>query len=299
MRFYKNATTHPSSMVRRWRTKWVTSIVVLILLFSSLFVSVSLSLLQDTNRVSIYGTISYEEPIIAGTIYFESDNEVDPFKEWRGEVYNSPGGGQIYGDRTSEGPSDADLRQITNPVHSGIYAAEWYVGNPTAQTGYTSQVKGLYWRIDQHEAYYSTWYYFPSDFHGTIGGWCNIMQWKDDSSPYDPTCIVLTKEYEDGTWLIVQQWKPYSWGARIMKLPEGQWFHLQIYYKVGDVDGTVRVWVDGKLVKEFINVDTKGSDPNVMWGIGNYPDASHPPNQSIHTDDTYVTSEYIDPAIWG
>lgn len=280
--------------------KHVTSIfVLLVLLFSSLLISVSLGQPQDNISISTYGAISYGGPTIPGILYFKNDNEVDPFKEWRGEVYNSPGGGEIYGDRTSVGPSDADLRQVTNPTHSGTYASEWYVGNLTAQTEYTSQVKGMYWRINQQEAYYSTWYYFPSDFHDTTGGWCNIMQWKDDSPPYDPTCIVLAKEYEDGTWLIVQQWTPYSWGARVIKLPEGLWFHLQIYYKVGDVDGAVKIWVDGELMKEFTNVDTKGTDLNVMWGIGNYPDTTHPPYQSIYTDDSYVTSEYLDPAIWG
>jgi len=236
-------------------------------------------------------------PNIVSIIYFKSDNEIDPSKEWRGEIYNEAGGGEIYGDRTSVGPSDAELRQNSRIKHSGTYAAEWYVGNVKAQIEYPSQVKGIYWRINQREAYYSTWYYFPDSFHGSIGGWCNIMQWKDCSSPYDPVGIVIVKEYIDGTWLTVQEWHG-EWGDRLMKLPKGRWFQLQIYYKVGIIDGEVKVWVDGKLMANWTNIRTRGSGSDVMWGIGYYPDFSHPPNQSFYTDDTYVTNEFLDPNIW-
>ena len=220
----------------------------------------------------------------SATIYFHSGFETGDVSEWLvGDGGNHTGGGYVTNEKS----------------YTGQYSWKAY-NNPDFPPPDDISAKLLRWRFDYREANYSAWYFWPVDYrvNGVGGQYVNIFQWKERTSPWDPTWIVAVKnsyQYPGEDEIIVHDYH----GVRILrngiKLPKGRWFHLEAFMKTGWTDGQLTVWLDGQQIFNFTNINTSGNSSNtsgyLMWGVGNYGDSGL--GKYIYVDDAIVSDKRL------
>lgn len=163
--------------------------------------------------------------------------------------------------------------------------------------------KLLKWNLDDTRAYFSVWVYWPSSEvvsgHGSGGfvDYLNLMQWKERTSPYNPTWVIAVTGLGPG----VDQFAIHDWynGQPIVhtgvSVPKDQWFNLTAYMKEGfGTSGELTVWLNHALLYHQSGINTLGAATNttahLMWGIGNYSNALvGQGEQSIYFADAIVT----------
>jgi hypothetical protein len=224
--------------------------------------------------------ICLTQPAMAsGTVYFYSGFETGDVSEWIGDGGgNHTGGGYV----TTEKPRTGDY--------------SWKAFNdPRLAPPDDISAKLLRWRLDYKQAFYSAWYFWPEDFvvSGVGSQYVNIFQWKERTSPYDPTWIVAVKnsyEYPGHDELVVHDWHNAKIYRNGVKLPKGQWFQLKAFMKTGRTDGKLTVWLNGIQIFDFTNINTLGNSPNyLMWGVGSYGGCAY--GKHLYVDDVRVSTE--------
>jgi Bacterial Ig-like domain (group 2)/Polysaccharide lyase len=174
-----------------------------------------------------------------------------------------------------------------------------------AYTPYSSNhsAKLLKWNLDDTQAYFSAWVYWPSsevvsgNGSGGFIDYLNLMQWKERSSPWNPTWVIAVTGLSAG----VDQFAIHDWYNNQpivhtgVQVPKDQWFNLTAYLKEGfGTSGEVTVWLNHALLYHQSGINTLGAATNttahLMWGIGNYSNALvDQGEQSIYFDDVTVT----------
>ncbi len=170
-------------------------------------------------------------------------------------------------------------------------------------------IKLLHWGpwADGDAYLYSAWYYWPSDYHvyeSALNKYTNIMQWKGRGKPdWDPTWVVAVQAVPgaDADEIVLHDWHGRMTGQDIHKPatsvtpPKDRWFNVTALYIPDKVNGTIKVWVDFKLLLALEGVPTLTSDyqdRDLMWGVGNYggsalgPDGDTP--RGFFVDDVVV-----------
>ncbi|HET7249474.1 MAG TPA: Ig-like domain-containing protein [Gemmatimonadales bacterium] len=163
--------------------------------------------------------------------------------------------------------------------------------------------KLLKWNLDDVQAYFSVWVYWPSNEvvsgHGSGGfvDYLNLMQWKERSSPYNPTWVIAVTGLSPG----VDQFAIHDWYNSQpivhtgVPVPKDQWFNLTAFMKEGfGTSGELTVWLNHQLLYHQSGINTLGAATNttahLMWGIGNYSNALvGQGEQSIYFADAIVT----------
>jgi hypothetical protein len=174
-----------------------------------------------------------------------------------------------------------------------------------AYTPYSSNhsAKLLKWNLDDTQAYFSAWVYWPSNEvvsgNGTDGfiDYLNLMQWKERASPWNPTWVIAVVGMGPGKdQFAIHDW--YNSQPMVhtgVQVPKDQWFNLTAYMKEGfGTSGAITVWVNHTLLYHQSGINTLGGATNttahLMWGIGNYSNALvGQGEQSIYFDDVTVT----------
>jgi hypothetical protein len=228
----------------------------------------------------IIGFLFISNPSNASTLYFFCGFETKDVSPWIKD-----GGGNQTGDGFV----------TTEKVHTKSYS--WKAYNSLER----KDAKLLRWRFDYPQAYYSAWYFWPSDFvvTGTKGAYVNIFQWKERAAPYDPTWIIAVKNSYTNPGqdeIVVHDYH----GAQIYRnnvlLTKGVWFHLEALMKCGRNDGQLIVWLNGKKIFQFDNINTLGNLQNtsfLMWGVGNYGDSGI--GKYLYVDDAAVSDFRVYP----
>jgi hypothetical protein len=228
--------------------------------------------------------VSAGAPVIKGPeiIHFHSGFEKGNVSEWIFDYNgNHTGGGYV-----------------TNELsHSGSFSWKAY-NDPELPGIYRISAKLLRWRFDHKEAYYSAWFYWPSNYRvsGIANQYVNFFQWKERTRPYDPTWIIVVY----GGWGVdqigIHDWKRKIIHRKGIHVPKGRWFHVEAYMRAGHRDGKLIVWLDGKEIYRFNNINILGSHKNpsyLMWGVGNYGEPGV--GKHIYVDDVIVSTYRIGP----
>jgi len=225
---------------------------------------------------------------------FNASFEDGTIGEWTApSEYGYPGGNQAGGGYVSK-----------EQAHSGVHSWKAY-NDPKLAPPENYSAKLVRWRFDYAEAYYSAWYYWPTDYlvdDGTPRS-VNILQFKERTKPSPPTWTVNVKSSKshpgvDHLNLYDCQGHAAHNAPGGLPVPKGRWFHLAVYQKAGRTDGELAVWLDGARVFNLKRVNTLGSanntnPPFLEWGVGNYGPAGI--DKFIYVDDTVVTNAANDP----
>lgn len=210
--------------------------------------------------------------------YFSSSFETGNVSEWLADDGgNHQGGGYV----------------TTERALTGKYSWKAY-NDPKLSSPDNISAKLLRWRFDYKEAFYSAWYFWPTDYNtkGVDGEYINMFQWKERTSPYDPTWIVAVKpSVSTGKdELVVHDWhgkKIYRTG---IAFPKGTWFKLEAFLRAGRTDGQLIVWFNDQEIFRLNQINTLGNTPSyLMWGVGNYGGAGL--DKFIYVDDAKVSSQ--------
>jgi uncharacterized protein YjdB len=219
---------------------------------------------------------------------FSSSFEDGTISEWTAANQWGPGGGQEGGATVS-----------TDRAHSGVYSWKGS-NNPALAPPANYSAKVTRWRFDYTEGYYSAWYWLAPDFTVPAGKPTNIFQFKERTSPWDPTWVVNVKKVGG-----VDVLNLYDWHGRVSydfpgAVPKGQWFHVAAYQRVSRTAGEIIVWRDGVRLIALKNVNTLGaptntSPPYLMWGVGNYAFDGSSVGGILYVDDAAVSNAVTDP----
>lgn len=214
------------------------------------------------------------------TVYFQSTFETGDVSEWIGDGGgNHTGGGRV----------------VAGIARSGNHSWKAY-NDPNLPYPYNESAKLLRWRFDYLQAYYSAWFFWPTDYrvNGIGGQYVNIFQWKERSFPYDPTWIVAVKNsysHPGMDEIVLHDYHGVHLFRNNVILPKGRWFMLEAFMKLGRADGKLIVWLDGRKIFDLTNINTSGNPSNVtgflMWGVGNYGNSGI--GKYIFVDDAIVS----------
>jgi len=229
---------------------------------------------------------------------FNSSFEDPTLADWTGPNPTPLAGGELQG---AEGTWQTTQYAVpsTDHVRSGTYG--W---KARTSLDWQHSAKLLRWRFDDPAAFYSVWCYWPSNLtvngHGSAGftDYLNLFQWKERTSPWNPTWIVAVDGTPGTTTLdefIVHDW--YGTQPIVhtgVTVPKDQWFNLTAYMKEGfGTSGQIIVWLNNQIIFNQSGINTLGGPTNttahLMWGIGNYSNALvGQGGESLYFDDALV-----------
>jgi hypothetical protein len=324
-------------------------IILMLGIFSIPIVQATGTSLSPVQTISSYGAIDYSSRI---TMYFphtgEGDFERFPFcigdyqQDWDwANGYQMDAGGNLFSYSDRGNNPDVYIRQSTQHVQQGNYSAEFHLGQTTIPTHGDAKHCKLYEEDQreypssylhptdgQPEAYYSAWFWFPSDFAETFlsdYSWKLLMQWADreggdpghtwvDAGGVTRDCFpTIALLFNGGTLRFFNsnfyrypnpeayREKGVVWetGYTVSSIPKEQWVHIEVFLKMSSgfqvLDGRGIVWINEHKVLDVVvglwNYWTVPGDVGLCWGIGCYGDASN--IGSIWIDNVQVANGYI------
>lgn len=187
---------------------------------------------------------------------------------------------------------DSGYRLVTSPVHNGAFAAAFDM-SPSSRGG-ERQTRCVREGVLPIEAYYSAWYYVPSDlpsahdwnlFHfaggkpGTLlhGLWDVSM---DDSAGNGLAVYIYGAVKSNG----------HFGQADSKPIPKDRWFQLEFYLKrAADATGEVALYQDGEELIRRASIVTDDS-PFGEWYVGNYAGSLDDTSStvSVYVDDVTI-----------
>ena len=191
---------------------------------------------------------------------------------------------------------------ITNEFsRSGDYS--WRAQNGAVNNGaWDYSAKLLRWRFDYDTAYYSGWFWWPTDYNTVwqrppSADYINMFQFKERRSPWDPSIIlaVVPDVHGGGSKDVIGIHDAghgstpvaiYRGDLNKTEVVKGQWNHL-IAYAEQRKSGRIVAWLNGERIFDRSGLDFILGSDNAMWGVGNYgPDGI---GKHIYWDDIRVT----------
>lgn len=198
---------------------------------------------------------------------FTSSFEDGTISEWTAPTPDQPD--RVGGHQNGGGYVTQDM------AHSGAYSWKGY-NDPSLPPPENYSAKLLRWRFDWLEAYYSAWYWWPPERNVAQSEPINVFQFKERTSPYNPSWLVHAKRVNGLDILELWDWYGHvGYKNPAALLPKGRWFHIAAYQKVSRTAGELTVWLDGVRIYDLSGINTLGgatntSPPFLMWGVGNY-----------------------------
>lgn len=225
-------------------------------------------------------------------ILWATSHETGDLSDW----YRDQGGGAFI-------TGTADVSVTDEAAHTGKYSAKLEVW------GIDKEVRGarlFRWGEYLTEGYFSAWYLFP--VLPQVNDWLNIFEFKkkdyakgEGNGAIDPTWYNVVKNYPCrwGIFLTLTHWNQvYNLPGNVRDSPlirVGEWFHIEWYYKDGLEDGVVRIWINGELIWDMENVDTRGVDPHIQWAPVLYGTGVTPGHLALYVDDAAVSTQRVGP----
>jgi len=229
-----------------------------------------------------------------GSVLWSADMETGDLSQWsRPDVPGGPNaGGGVFNSGTATATVD-----VASLSHGGSHSAKLYVNTLSSPEISTSGTRLFRWlESETHtDVFYSVWYFFPRRY--TPNGnppWWNVFTWKskhDDTS--DPFFALNVGNRPDGSmfFYLYNQNTKTSYSQAIMNIPDGQWFHVEAFYKcAGDNTGHVTFWQDGVQLFDVPNVQTRYAGGTCEWSVNNYSSSLNPATATIYVDDAAICS---------
>jgi hypothetical protein len=181
---------------------------------------------------------------------------------------------------------------VTEPVHSGRYAAAYTVNSKAATNG--SQSRCVRAGLLPKEAYYGAWYYVPELTQNT-GLWnlFHLQGGKEEDDRLSGLWDVSLVNNEAGALRLVVygfvDGKTYG-GDEIPAIPIGEWFQIEMYLKrATDTSGEIAIYLNGTRIIQASGIQTDKTDPEWgQWYVGNLADALDAITSTIYVDDVSV-----------
>ena len=207
----------------------------------------------------------------------------------------------------SEWTSDGDGGYVGDPasvladvVHRGKYAAKLTVSPKPAMISaqYLSRQAP-----SPTEAYYSAWFYFPSNFTIPVGmNYLSVFHFnvsasgdgKNPSALWDLNFItdmgaLVPQVYN---FPLVQNTRQNN-GLAAWTAPRDAWFHVEVLFaKASTPTGRMAVWLDDSLVIDLNKVVTAPNDW-LQWNAGAASDEVEPTPASIYMDDAAISTSRL------
>jgi hypothetical protein len=185
------------------------------------------------------------------------------------------------------GTGTSTFSLVTSPVHSGRYAAAFFVESD-ADAG--SQVRCVQQGTFPGAAYYGAWYYVPAPAHNA-GLW-NFLHYQGGSPSgqhglWDVSLVSLS----DGglhTTLYAFLAGMVPDASAVPPIPIGRWFHIEVYFKrATDSTGELSMWQDGVLAAQLTGIQTDDTNWG-QWYVGNLANALTPAPSTVFVDDVTI-----------
>jgi polysaccharide lyase-like protein len=227
-----------------------------------------------------------------GSVLWSADMEIGDLSQWSWP--DVPGGPNAGGGVFDSGTSIASVDTVSL-AHSGTHSAKLYINTMGPPEISTSGVRLFRWlEPESHsELYYSVWYCFPQRY--TPNGnppWWNVLQWKSKGANVNDAFFALNVgNRSDGSLYLYlyNQNSKTSYSQAIKNISEGQWFHIEAFYKcAGDKTGHVTFWQDDAQIFDVPSVQTRYPDGTCAWSVNNYSDSLNPTTATIYVDDAAI-----------
>ncbi len=164
------------------------------------------------------------------------------------------------------------------------------------------------------EGYFSAWMMWPVIPRLLTDGdnpFSNIFQFKETSpkNESDPTWYLWLERMpnsENGI-LRLREWQR-SWPSPIAGkgnpvVQPGQWFHIEIYNRIGYGTGKLTVWINGEMYWDLNNINTKrfpdSGDVIRSWGPTLYGEDWEPGSITAYVDDCAISTRRLGPEYFG
>ena len=187
---------------------------------------------------------------------------------------------------------DSGYRLVTSPVHNGAFAAAFDM-SPSSTSG-ARQTRCVREGVLPVEAYYSAWYYVPSDLAGAHD-W-NLFHFaggRPGTMLHGLWDVSMDDSAGNGFAVFIYGALPgngHFGQADPKPIPTDRWFQLEFYLKrAADATGEVALYQDGEEVVRRANIVTDDS-PFGQWYVGNYAGTldDTPSTVSVYVDDVTI-----------
>lgn len=227
-------------------------------------------------------------------IYWATDNETGDFSDWWIDqedeaVFNNTGPGN-------------EVTITREAAVSGQYALKMEVWDIDR---YERACRIFRWSEHLQEGYFSSWLMLP--IIPKVNGWNNIFQVKKkdyENNIIDPT-FVHQLSYDPtigGGRLVLDRWGGESAIEPLRDPPvimANEWFHIEWYYKDGVDNGELKVWVNDELIWNLEDVNTRGVDPDIQWGLALYGHNVDPGHHVMYADDQVISDHRVGSRFFG
>jgi hypothetical protein len=224
------------------------------------------------------------------------DNQQDgSLAQWDVPLSDADAGG-YYADTGFPPPVFAAM-----PAHSGDGSVKVVI-----DTTNTDQIARLYRRIsDDHDAYYSAWFYLNEDH--TPGIWWSIFLFRavqDRNKSIDLWSVDLVRTADDKLTVALFDHQYQSGKGRTIEsqlqptpiVPIQVWFQIQAHLvqNMGQ-PSQLTLWFNGE---QFMSLDMTTPPPDLQpmyWVIGNGGAKMTPPKSTIFIDDAQISTTFVRP----
>lgn len=198
------------------------------------------------------------------------------YRTLAGFCYAPPGGASAY-------------RLVTQPVHSGAFAAAFDLGLDGEDAPH--QTRCVREGVLPESARYGAWYYIPSGTADPVNWNLFFFQAREPGKQLDGLWDVSIDQTEDGGLALYLldhvSGRPHH-QTTPMQLPTDRWVHIEFYLKLaGDDSGEVALWQDGEELLRVTGVTT-GDARFGQWYVGNLAISVSPPRATLYVDDVTV-----------
>jgi hypothetical protein len=184
---------------------------------------------------------------------------------------------------------------VTQPVHSGNYAAAYTVGADGTDGG---QSRCFRLGTLPTEATYGAWYYIPELTQVPAKGLWNLIHFQGGSGEAGAQMpglwdVTLVNKDDGSLRLTVYDFdlpNTLPDQSRAPSVPIGEWFHLQVYLKrAADATGAFTLYQNGTPVLELNDITTeRESTEQVQWYVGNLVGDNGPAESTVYVDDVTI-----------
>jgi hypothetical protein len=186
----------------------------------------------------------------------------------------------------------ATFRLVTEPVHSGAFAAAFDIGLDDFDAPH--QTRCVREGTMPESARYGAWYYVPSGSTDPVNWNLFFFQARVPGGALDGLWDVSIEETDDGElalYLLDHVSGRFHHQTSPLSLPTERWVHIELYLKLASDDtGEVALWQDGEELLRVTGVMT-GDARFGQWYVGNLAASLSPPRSTLYVDD--VTIELV------
>lgn len=182
----------------------------------------------------------------------------------------------------------ASYTTVTEPVHSGRYAAAFNIVSDGAVDGH--QTRCVRQGMMPTEAYYGAWYFVPA--RATNTDLWNLLHFQggDASMQHGLWDVSLINGAGGALELVVYDFLNgrARRAATPRPVPLGVWFHLEFYLKrAADNTGAFTLYQDGEPLIAASGLKTDDTRWG-QWYVGNLANGLTPPSSTLYVDDVSI-----------